>query len=175
MGHAWSVLCPEEERTGMVETIRTIDALAECEFSQSADDLRRRLAESAHGERSALIGLSKCGVSDVNLAAEIVSDGHAEKVVLASRSPSGSLRSRAARAGIDLVIDLDGVPPAPPAEMGARPATEPLQKSDGGRISVAPEPALTSEGVRAPILTFCSGRGGVGKTSVVACAAVAAA
>ena len=175
MGHAWSVLCPEEERAGMVEAIRTIDALAECEFSQSADDLRRRLAESAHGERSALIGLSKCGVSDVNLAAAIVSDGHAEKVVLASRSPSGSLRSRAARAGIDLVIDLDGVPPAPSAEMGARPATEPLQKSDGGRISVAPEPALTSEGVRAPIVTFCSGRGGVGKTSVVACAAVAAA
>lgn len=34
---------------------------------------------------------------------------------------------------------------------------------------------MASEGTRAPILSFCSGRGGVGKTSVVACAAVAAA
>ena len=59
MGHAWSVLCPEEERAGMVAAIRTIDALAECEFSQDADELRRRLAESARGERSALVGLSK--------------------------------------------------------------------------------------------------------------------
>ena len=120
MGHAWSVLCPEEERAGMVAAIRTIDALAECEFSQDADELRRRLAESARGERSALVGLYKHGVSDVNLAAAIVSDGHAEKVVLASRSPSGSLRSRAARAGIDLVIDLDGVLPAPSAASKAK-------------------------------------------------------
>jgi pilus assembly protein CpaE len=134
-----------------------------------------RMAECASGERSALIGLSKSGVSDVNLAAAIASDGHAEKVVLALRSPSGSLRSRAARAGIDLVVDLDGVSPAPSAEMDAAPVPEPLQNGDGGRISAAPGPALAPEGARAPILTFCSGRGGVGKTSVVACAAVAAA
>ena len=175
MGHAWSVLCPKEERAGMVEALRTIDGLAECEFAQDATELRRRMAACASGERSALIGLSKSGVSDVNLAAAIASDGHAEKVVLALRSPSGSLRSRAARAGIDLVIDLDGVSPAPSAEMDAAPVPEPLPKSDGGRISVAPGPALAPEGTRAPILTFCSGRGGVGKTSVVACAAVAAA
>ena len=175
MGHAWSVLCPKEERAGMVEALRTIDGLAECEFAQDASELRERMAECASGERSALIGLSKSGVSDVNLAAAIASDGHAEKVVLALRSPSGSLRSRAARAGIDLVVDLDGVSPAPSAEMDAAPVPEPLQNSDGGRTSAAPGPALAPEGARAPILTFCSGRGGVGKTSVVACAAVAAA
>ena len=173
MGHAWSVLCPKEERAGMVEALRTIDGLAECEFAQDASELRERMAECASGERSALIGLSKSGVSDVNLAAAIASDGHAEKVVLALRSPSGSLRSRAARAGIDLVVDLDGVSPAPSAEMDAAPVPEPLQ--NGGRTSAAPGPALAPEGARAPILTFCSGRGGVGKTSVVACAAVAAA
>lgn len=33
MGHAWSVLCPKEERAGMVEALRTIDGLAECEFA----------------------------------------------------------------------------------------------------------------------------------------------
>lgn len=40
---------------------------------------------------------------------------------------------------------------------------------------MAPGPSRASVGVRAPVLTFCSGRGGVGKTSVVACAAAAAA
>lgn len=174
MGHAWSVLCPEAERAGMVAALKTIDFRAECEFAQNAAELRRRMAESALGERSALIGLTTSGVSDVNLAAAVVADGHAEKVVLALRSPSGSLRSRAAQAGIDDVIDLDGVSPAPPAEKGVAPASGLLPECDGGRISAASGPAPALSGARAPILSFCSGRGGVGKTSVVACSAVAA-
>lgn len=175
MRHEWSVLCPEEEQAVMLAALRVIDSQAECEFAQDADDLRRRMAESARGERSALIGLTRSGVSDVNLAAAIASDGQAEKVVLALRSPSGSLRSRAARAGVDQVFDLDGVSPVPSAEEVAAPASGLLTECDGGRASAALEPASALAGVRAPIIAFCSGRGGVGKTSVVACAAVAAA
>ncbi len=175
MRHAWSVLCPEEERSVMLTALRTIDSQAECEFAQDANGLRQRLAESGRGERSALIGLTRSGISDVNLAAAVASDGHAEKVVLALRSPSGSLRSRATRAGVDHVIDLDGVSPAPPAEKATVPVPGLLTECDGGRVLAASEPARALEGVHAPILTFCSGRGGVGKTSVVALAAVAAA
>ncbi|MCH3948335.1 MAG: hypothetical protein LKE43_05990 [Olsenella sp.] len=175
MRRAWVVLCPEEERPVMVAALEAIGSKAEYEFAQDAEDLRRRMATSVPGERSALIGLTKSGVSDINLAAAIASDGYAEEVVLALRSPSGSLRSRAARAGIDRVVDLDGVCSASSEEKGATPASGFLPECDGGRVSVTSGPALALSGVRAPIVTFCSGRGGVGKTSVVACAAVAAA
>ena len=174
MKHEWSVLCPEEERSVMLAALRAMDSQAECEFAQDANDLRRRMADSERGERSALIGLTRSGVSDVNLAAAIASDGHAEKVVLALRSPSGSLRSRAARAGVDHVIDLDGVSPAPSAEKVAAPVPGLLAECDGGRASAASEPASAFAAVRAPVIAFCSGRGGVGKTSVVACAAATA-
>lgn len=175
MGHAWSVLCPVEERDCMTAALRTLDPQADCEFARDAEELRRRMVASARGERSALIGLTASGVSDVNLAAAVARDGHADKVVLALRSPSGSLRSRAARAGVDTVIDLDGVVSAPSAEKGVASVPGLLPECDGGRVSVAPGPSRASVGVRAPVLTFCSGRGGVGKTSVVACAAAAAA
>ena len=158
MGHAWSVLCPVEERDCMTAALRTLDPQADCEFARDAEELRRRMVASARGERSALIGLTASGVSDVNLAAAVARDGHADKVVLALRSPSGSLRSRAARAGVDTVIDLDGVVSAPSAEKGVASVPGLLPECDGGRVSVAPGPSRASVGVRAPVLTFCSGR-----------------
>lgn len=159
----------------MIAALESIDSQMDCEFAKDAEELRQRVASSGRGERSALIGLTRSGVSDVNLAAAVVSDGNAEKVVLALRSPSGSLRSRAARAGVDHVIDLDDVVPSSSAEKGVASVSGPLSECDGGRVSVAPGPAPTLSRVHAPILTFCSGRGGVGKTSVVACAVAAAA
>ncbi len=49
--------------------------------------------------------MGRSDVSDINLTASIVKDGNARCVVLVRSGASGSLRSRAAKAGVDLVID----------------------------------------------------------------------
>ncbi|MGI6230060.1 MAG: AAA family ATPase [Tractidigestivibacter sp.] len=174
MSNAWMSVCPESERKTMLRALDSVDSGATCQFVGDAAGLRNRLQESEPGRYGAIVGLTKSGISDINLAAAIAADGRAQRVVLVRRSPSGSLRSRAARAGIDLVINPDDLPGVVASETVRTRAVVQDRKRDGGLDSVLPTRVTLSEG-HAPVITFCSGRGGVGKTSIVACGAVAAA
>lgn len=160
----WVVLSGERSCLSLRAALRSLDPDASMELVGSADALRRVVAEAAPGELGALVGPVGSGVSPVNLAAAVARDGNARCVVLAERGVTGSLRSRAARAGIDEVIDLDLLP----------------ETSDGGRparpfVPAPPaDPSACAAERRAPVVAFCSGRGGVGKTSVVAASAACA-
>lgn len=162
----WVAFCGTSDLLLLREALRSVDSQARLELVGSADALRRVVLEAAPTELGVLVGPVGDGVSSVNLAAAIARDGNARTVVLAERGVTGSLRSRAARAGVDVVVDLESVTTA----------------GDGGRPScpVAPAPPIEPQatdvaGQRAPVVVFCSGRGGVGKTSVVATAAAHAA
>ena len=147
----WLAACDEKERRAVGALVRSLDPAGSVERAVAADIARRTVLESAPGELGVVVGPLAGGVSDVNLAAALARDGNARCVVLAGRGVTGSLRSRAARAGVDYVVDLDDMAGA------------------GGAAPLADVPA------RAPVVVFCSGRGGVGKTSVVAVAAACAA
>ena len=156
-------------------------------FLDSPEQLRASVALDGQGRANVVVGRASGGVSDINLAAAVVGDRQANQVVLVRNKASGSLRSRAHRAGITDVIDsselrsgellvrergtgvscdADGGPTQAPA-----PARAPALP---GEVMIASHP----ERVRAsgaPVLVFCSGRGGCGKSAVsVAAAAVAA-
>lgn len=169
----WAIFADAESRLLMRRAADSLGETGGLLFAESADGLRHMVRTAAPGELGAIVGPAGRGVSDVNLAAALASDGNARCVVLASRDVSGSLRSRASRAGVDLVLDLDDLGedgPATPAEAG-----------DGGRRAAGAPPVLPPPAASvarphgAPVLTFCSGRGGVGKTAVVATAAAMAA
>lgn len=179
----WAVWCDESERAAVARVAMSLEAHASLVFAGGPDDLRGMVARGEPGELAALVGPAEGGVSDVNLAAALVADGHARRVVLASREVSGSLRSRAARAGVDLVVDLReaGMPGA---------GGEGGERGDGGRPPIGPEPSApvqpgAVEGRpggsaplgrgAAPVMVLCSGRGGVGKTAVATALAVAGA
>lgn len=162
----WVAFCGTRDLLLLREALRSVDPQARLELVGSADALRRVVLEAAPTELGVLVGPVGDGVSSVNLAAAIARDGNARAVVLAERGVTGSLRSRAARAGVDVVLDLESLTTA----------------GDGGRPSrpVAPAPPIEPKvsdvaGQRAPVVAFCSGRGGVGKTSVVATTAAHAA
>ncbi|WP_455136017.1 nucleotide-binding protein [Thermophilibacter sp.] len=175
----WAAWCEKGDREAIVAVVASLDGEGRVLFAQSADVLRRMAAGSEPGELGVVVGPVGRGVSDVNLAAALARDGRARQVVLAGRAVSGSLRSRAARAGIDLVVDLaeveevddaevpcspgerDAVSPPPrpcPPEMA--PAAPPVPDPDAG------SPRVVRDG--APVLVLCSGRGGVGKTTLAA-------
>ena len=171
----WAAFCAGRSRDDVVRATRSVDARAEVSFARSADGLRALVMGSVPGELGVVVGPEAGGVADVNLAAAVANDGNARCVVLVREGVSGSLRSRAARAGIDQVIelsDLPAEPEAPPVRCG--------REGDAGRALPAPAPAVArplpgSREGRAPVLVLCSGRGGVGKTSIAATAAVQAA
>lgn len=174
----WAAYCERGWRDAARAAVKTIDEDAEVVFARSADALRALALGSVPGELGVIVGPSREGIADINLAAAIARDGGARSVVLLGEGVTGSLRSRAARAGIDRVLDVseacggasgeglaEGSSAAvragglPPSVCGARPFAGERPSEQGG----------------APILVFCSGRGGVGKTSVVALAAAHAA
>lgn len=183
-------------------------------FAESATDLRERFLDEEPGTVGAIVGHTAEGVSDMNLAAALVRDGRASEVVLVARGASGSLRSRARRAGITEVIDATVAPAlaealeerersaapvgtgekdrdkAPDMAAGQeRPTAEEVERrrevlahtTDGMGDHAREDILSSSEGVDAPaeetgaILTVTSGRGGVGKTSLVAMLAMVAA
>ena len=134
-------------------------------FARDAADARCRLRDEEPGTVGAIVGLSDNGVSDVNLAAALASDGYASEVLLLVREATGSLRSRAAQAGVTGVIEMDEVPD---------------QEEGVSAESVLGQRAAASEvvvhgGEHAPVVVLASGRGGVGKTAIAAVMACVAA
>lgn len=175
----WAVLCGEKDREAVMRVVGTIDREGVARLAPSADALRGMVMAAEPGGLGVVVGPLDEGISDINVAAAVASDGNARCVVLARPEASGSLRSRAARAGIDLVVDISGL------EEGARTSDE-SASGCGGRVADEPTPpppserprpveATRSEGGHAPVLTVCSGRGGVGKTTVAAAMAGVAA
>lgn len=216
----WLACCGHAGQEDVRRAVRSFGPSAGTEFVESPDDLRRA-GKDEPGSYGAVVGEGVYGVSAVNLAAALAASGDFLQVVLVARSASGSLRSRAARAGIDVVVDpadlgerdlpapvagavpaesgpaggdsrsrpfcgtsSDPAPgvgivptpgPAPavgaPAPAGAAPA--PVVRQVVHRQVVPSPPAVKG---RAPVVVFCSGRGGVGKTALVAaCSAAGAA
>lgn len=209
MSGQWLACCGRSHREATCRAVEGLGASNGTEFLANPDDMRR-MGEQEPGRYGAVVGEGVPGVSEVNLAAVLAASGDFTQVVLAVRGVSGSLRSRAARAGIDAVIDVAGLegagvpgrgrspagdvaPVAPvaagPAPAPAGPAAVPTgpAAADDIRAQVPPAPLVrevdrrhvvpTPPAVkgRGPVVAFCSGRGGVGKTALVAvCAAVAA-
>ena len=101
------------ERTGRREVLMALRRIAPGSavvFARSAQELRERFRDEEPGTVGAIVGHTEDGVSDMNLAAALVRDGLASEVVLVARGASGSLRSRASRAGIARVVDATVAP-----------------------------------------------------------------
>lgn len=216
MTDMWLGYAEKAGRREVLMALRRIAPGSAVVFAQSAQDLRERLHDEEPGTVGAIVGHSSNGVSDMNLAAALAHDGCASEVVLVARGASGSLRSRASRAGVSRVVDATV---APAFELVAASGDDKPQASgerdDGARVAGEPEvsrehsdalahkvpmvdaaesaqmdKAASSQnrthgspqvvlGARAaeasPILTVSSGRGGVGKTALVALMASVAA
>ena len=239
MAERWFVCLPEERLEIGEGAIRALHPGAEVVRESDASQLRARMLAQVPRHASALVGTCPGGMTAVNLAATIVRDGHADEVVLVDEAPSGSLRSRAAQAGLDRVLsygdlcdaaraghDVDGatgsswaLEPARVAKGGESPCApicdeipfaeaEALDDVDLGWVDdvldglelpavpatrsddlappdVAPRASVPPGGLplagipdvgarrrdSAPVVVVASGRGGVGKSSVVAVAA----
>ena len=189
----WAVLCSEADLDRMGDIVANMDESPLVYWTDSQNELRERVISSRPGELGVVIGAAEEGVSDINLAAAVVADGRARFVAIAKRAVTGSFRSRAARAGVDLVVDfeeVEGEPGRAPAPGGRSmeaeaPAREPLPAAYGASCASGlhglpelvldlEEPSEEVPSARAPVLVFCSGRGGVGKTVLATCAAVIA-
>jgi len=209
----WLACCAGDARADLARAVLSVEPGAQIRFVDDPRAMRLSFLEEEPRVVAAAVGLSASGVSDINLAAALVADGRARKVVLVGRSLSGSLRSRAQTAGVAAVIDLDTIPArmggAGPGGTGAaadaQPASEAYALSDitpmfdahaasdartapgairkvgDGRRQPAPSVRAGERRRRvdaqkeAPVLVVSSGRGGVGKTAIVATAATVAA
>ena len=216
MTDIWLAYAEGSGRRECVMALRRFAPGAAMVFVESAQELRRQLVQDEEpGTVGVIVGHASQGVSDMNLAAAIAHDGRAKEVVLVARGASGSLRSRARRAGISRVFDAtvsplglaqeapglqeaeDAVETGPAEAVGAEKLPASLKVVDGERPSpVAPQADATRPHASvandashlekagelakrnkesAPVLTVASGRGGVGKTSLVAMLASTAA
>lgn len=162
----WVGYCIDEGIGDLQRAAGTLGALDELSMAHDADELRRMVRDSEAGALGVIVGMTSDGVSDVNLAAAIARDGRARVVALVRRDASGSLRSRARNAGIDLVIDPTGEECREAGPPSALPSSPP---------SADPRSLLGPLESRAPVIALCSGRGGAGKTTIVAGMACAAA
>ena len=187
----WIGLCAKDACDELRRALSSVEPGAALSFAGTAQELRHWVRE-AGPDVGAIVGLIEEGVADVNVAAALVRDAHAAEVILVVRGASPSLRERARRAGIQRVVDLLDLPAGkadgldepelideevPTMVMGVGlnerrmrlesvPSVEerPVRPA-GGAVSTA---SATSAAHRAPVIAVVSGRGGVGKTSLVA-------
>ena len=193
----WVACCSPEAKADVAAAAASLDVAEELRFMERPDDLRVSSPNLSGGaDPGVLVGELDEGASSVNVAAALVADGRFSSVVLVKREASGSLRSRAARAGIDLVIDpLQLEPPLSQRAKGipGHGREGPGLSALGGDFGTGDFPAqgsraslpvlvpkMESDKViganrRAPIVAFASGRGGVGKTFLSAAFASTAA
>ncbi len=199
----WVVSSAAELAAPLERYARVCDEVASVTHIGDGPELRRRLRTDLAGA-FVLVGDGAggpAGLDAVNLAAAVAADGRAAEVVLVTRRGSGSLRSRAKRAGIGSVMDVGELAmalheaevaeragyavedAAPGSEAGAAPSVsgtsgsvklaqlmEVAREMSGRRPPELPQAAAQRKpGV--PVVAFVSGRGGVGKSTLVACAA----
>ncbi|MGN0287174.1 MAG: hypothetical protein ACI4B6_05850 [Atopobiaceae bacterium] len=100
----WLGYCAPQMRDRLVDVVLTLDSHATLTLSSSAEGLRDDAVRTPGSH--VVVGGTTGDVSGVNLAAAIVADGTALDVTLVVEHASGSLKSRAATAGISDVVDL---------------------------------------------------------------------
>ena len=116
MTDLWLGYAESAGRREVLMALRRIAPGSAVVFVQSPWELRERLREEEPRTVGAIVGHGDSGVSDLNLAAAVAHDGFASEVVLVARGASGSLRSRASRAGITRVVDATVAPGLQPSE-----------------------------------------------------------
>lgn len=109
----------------------------------SPEEMREALAHGLPGQYAAVVGPVRGMQAPINLAAAVALDAHAAMVVLAQLAPSGSLRSRAAQAGIARVIALD-VQPEEAAQKVPNPASAVVSAPAGEQAKRTAETAASS-------------------------------
>ena len=155
--------CPHSMRDAFASLAEELYPGCTCTHVVSADDARETALFASEPLHAALVGFSERGVSDINLAAALRADGCTGDIVLVVASASGSLRSRAKSAQITRVIELNSTPPPEVrAAAGEKHGTHEAAAVHADRVHAA------------PLVVFCSGRGGQGKTAIVAAAALIA-
>lgn len=228
------VICAGSKQAGVIATyLKSVMSDCSCAFESDAWKLRSAL-KVAPLKVSVAVGEGALGPDAVNIAAALVQDACAQEVVLFVQDASGSLRSRAKRAGISRVLsaldlgitsfsgkhqsahddanahaasaagsssqvrtvpngDLDASHLTLPAAKQALPAAkqndtslstiaETNQKWTGFDTSTQNRAAISQvipeigeieplqKRKDVPVITFVSGRGGVGKTTLCALA-----
>lgn len=169
----WVICAGELEAERLCEYVRSCDASASVVSVGDPCVLRRRLRSDLAGS-CVIVGEGFAGPDPVNVAAAIVRDGTADEVILALESTSGSMRSRARRAGVTSVLTH--------ADLAARQGSTAVRAQGDGHARV-PGPAArggdASQGeavprepaprrANVPVIVLVSGRGGVGKSTLAA-------
>jgi len=176
---AWVVCAGQSQSAAIRDYLVGCDRGAKVEVVEDPIVARRSLAGRFAGA-GVVVGEGTLGPEPVNLAAAIASDGWAREVVLAVGHASGSLRSRANRAGISRVTTSSDVVsylrpqslaivPGGPAGGGPKASAVSSEETRGR----AAAPVERRDG--AAVIVFVSGRGGVGKSTVAAVAGYIAA
>lgn len=161
----WLACAPEGAGDRVGEALRVLGADGGERCVADAREMRRLMLAEPPGEAAALVWAPVGGMEAVNLAAALARDGHAAEVVLVSEAASGSLRSRAERAGVSRVLTPDQLvePPAAPPSGEVADIEEPDEVAAAVAALPAPRPSRPARG-RGAVLCLVSGRGGVGKT-----------
>lgn len=105
MTYTWIACCAPQNRILMAQTLQHMEHATISHYFDDGLQLRNYVRIQNLTSCAVMVGLTASGVSDVNLAAALVMDGCA-RVVLVGRCISGSLRSRALKAGIHDVWDI---------------------------------------------------------------------
>ena len=105
MTYTWIACCAPQNRLLMTQTLQHMEHTTISHYFDDGLQLRNYVRIQNLTSCAVMVGLTASGVSDVNLAAALVMDGCA-RVVLVGRCISGSLRSRALKAGIHDVWDI---------------------------------------------------------------------
>ena len=173
---AWVVCAGQGESAAIRDFLLGGDRQARIELQGDPWRARELLSGPLAGA-GVVVGEGVVGPEPVNLAAAMAADGWAREVVLAVRHASGSLRSRANRAGISRVIASSDL--SVPGARSEAPRGDVTPRAGGGADGV---PAVGQEGPGiegAPrverregsaVIALVSGRGGVGKSTVAAVA-----
>lgn len=182
----WVICAGETERACINAYL--IKSGAQCTVVYEADPWRLRAALKQRPlSTGVIVGEGTAGPHAINIAAAIACDRTATEVVLVVQDASGSLRSRAKRAGISQVFTIDELMNAPATRPRKRTATDAQRRSvpcaqaslandnreaqeQNAKTQKLPKIPKVQRREGVPVITFVSGRGGVGKTTICATA-----
>ena len=164
----WVICAGPREGEGIGNYVRACDASASVVIVPNPCQLRERLRRDL-AESCVIVGEGAGGPDPVNVAAAIASDGNAAEVMLALEQTSGSMRSRARRAGVTRVLthadlaacsDDEGTW----ARGDGRASSSGLAAREGGAVCGE----TVERRANVPVIVLVSGRGGVGKSTLSA-------
>lgn len=109
MAEKWFACSSQETMPVLLKALEILYPVAVVRKTNSPDEARAIMLAQQPYHASLAVGPDCTGVSSINLAAAVVADGHADEVILVEHNPSGSLRSRALRAGITRVMNYEDI------------------------------------------------------------------